>query len=159
MLKPIWLQVVPVRGVKPVLGLMYPPRKPCLPNPDAWWGTRRRATSCFFFVDSSMMSLWENMQSRAAGVQDFSCTLRERLRRCAAAGVGQAPEVVEVPVPGPVSAAAVCCAVGITAPGVPLGPEVSERRCVYGTLGRAQTPVLLAGGIPGPRFASLLKWF
>ena len=99
------------------------------------------------------------MQSQAAGEQDFSCTLRERLRRCAAAGVGQAPEVVEVPVPGPVSAAAVCCAVGITAPGVPLGPEVSERRCVYGTLGRAQTPVLLAGGIPGPRFASLLKWF
>ena len=41
----------PVRGVKPVLGLMYPPRKPCLPNPDAWWGTRRHATSCFFMYD------------------------------------------------------------------------------------------------------------
>ena len=94
------------------------------------------------------------MQSRAAGVQDFSRTLRRRLRRCAAAGVGQAPEVVEVAVPGPVSAAAVCCAVGVTAPGVPLGPEVSERRCVYGTLGRAQTPVLLASGVPGPLSAS-----
>ena len=84
MLKPIWLQVVPVRGVKPVLGLMYPPRKPCLPNPDAWWGTRRRATSCFFLVNSSMMSLWENMQSRAAGVQDFShrCSPAPLSHRC-----------------------------------------------------------------------------
>ena len=68
-----------------------------------------------------------------------------------AAGVGQAPEELVIPIPGAVSAATVCWAASVTAPGVTLWPEVSERLVVYsGSLGRARTPELVRIVVPGP---------